>query len=115
MSYKIVRIAKYIKKGKDSIVPIEYESFLSFVENDPCLYWYEEVDEDFLRRQLKRANPAIKKCAVYNYKKLPETSDFQATYIEGTFDIIVRIYNNKDRSIQKLKEIALGLEAELFV
>ncbi len=114
MNYKIVRIAKYVKKGKESIVSIPYLEFKELVENDKDLKWYEDVDEGFKKRQAKRKTPALKKSATYNFKPLPETPDFRATFISFTDDIIVRIYGNYNESILKLKEMAEKLDAKLY-
>ena len=113
-SYKTVRIAKYQKKGIDSIISIPLDEFRRIIEEDPCLYWYEEVDEYFRQRQEKREKPNYNLSFVYNYKRPPKDPDINGAFIIGTDDIIVTINDNYDESIAKLKEIAEKLDANLY-
>ena len=76
-------ISRY-ELGKEPYVPIPIELVRQLVDDDPCLYWYEDVDEYFRNRQKQRKNPAIKISFVFNYKRPPLHPDFDATFAEGT-------------------------------
>ena len=114
MNYKIVRIAKYVKKGKESVVSIPYSEFKDLIEMDINFDWYEDVSERFRLRQLERDKPALKKCFVYKFQPLLKIPYFRATYISGTDDIIAGIYSNYQESILLLKKLADNLDSNLY-
>ena len=106
-------IARY-ELGEEEYVAMPKEIVQKLVDNDPCLYWEEDVDEYFRERQKQRKNPAIKISFVYNYKRPPQMPDIQATFMEGADKILIRVNNVNDNSIAKLKEIAEKLKANLY-
>lgn len=114
-SYKNVRIAKYKMKGIASVISIPVEDYRRLVESDCELSWLEDVDEDFKQCQLEDGDPNFRGTCVFNYRQSPRNPDFQATFIPITDEILIRIMNDYERSIKKLKEMAEKLNANLYL
>jgi hypothetical protein len=112
--YKNVRIAKYKMKGVESIISIPIYEYQKVVEEDIDLCWREDVDEDFKKLKLEGNKQNFKHTCVYNYRKPPENADFQATFVPFTDDILIRIMNDYENAIKKLKDIAKRLNASLY-
>lgn len=106
-------ISRY-KLGKDKYVPMPKELVQQVVDEDPCLYWYEDIDDYYRERQKQRKTPAIRVSFVFNYKPRPEMPAIHATFAEGTDDILIKVHHPSEEAINKLKEIAEKLEANLY-
>ncbi len=61
---------------------IAREDFIAVVESDPCLHWYEDLDERHRRRKEERASE-WKVSFVYKYEALPVGPELHGTYISG--------------------------------
>lgn len=106
-------ISRY-RLGEDDYVQMPKELLQAVVDNDPDLYWYEDVDEYYRERQKQRKTPAIRVSFVYNYERPPAVPDFNAVFLEGTDDVLVKVHNPSKQVINKLREIAEKLEANLY-
>lgn len=106
-------ISRY-ELGKDKYVAMPKEIVQQLVDNDPSLFWYENVDDYYRERQKARKNPAIKISFVYNYQKPPEMPDIHATFMEGPDKLLIKVNNPNEDTFLKLKEMAENLNANLY-
>lgn len=113
-SYKNVRVAKYEMKGLESIISIPIEEYRNLIESDSELSWLEDLDESYKQLQLEDGKPNFKHTCVFNYRVSPKDPDFQATFIPITDDILIRIMNDYEGSMEKLKGIAEKLNAKIY-
>lgn len=110
---KFYTISRY-RMGKEKYVAMPKELFQEIVDEDPSLYWYEDVDDYFRQRQTQRKTPAWRTSFVFNYVPRPGSPEFQATFADGTDDVIVKVFHPRPEGLNKIKEIAEKLGAMLY-
>lgn len=109
--YKIVKIANK-EKGNSFLRLVDFQEI---VDQDQELEWYEDVSPFFMEIQKERDCPNYRKSCVYNFINDNKDPDFNAGFIEDENLIIIRIHNNYEESIIKLKEMADKLNANLYL
>ncbi len=104
--------AELVRKTEKDKIGITYNEFLDSIEQNPCLHWYEDMDEYYRNRQLKRKTPAIKKSFVFNYKGPENGPELHGTFIHDN-KVWIDIKWETEEGKVILSNLAKSLDAKL--
>lgn len=96
-------IGNFVDEEKIKYKRIPKEEFEELIDSDPCLTWYEDIDENYRKRQVNRKVPAVKVSFVFNYRPEPVFPELHGTFISGK--ISIKINKLTEQGMNKIKEI----------
>lgn len=105
--------AEILREANEEYTGITYDEFLDAIESNPCLYWYEDIDEYYRNRQLKRKFPAIKKSFVFNYRGQEKGPELHGTFIHDN-KIWIDIKWETEKGKDVLNVLAKSLKAKIL-